>query len=313
MKIKLTETEKAFKNNFFKDNGILDSTMNHIQGKMQAEASIEECDELDESFFQNAMTNVLRRKAKGINKSFTVTSNKIYDRFNEELQKSSSVKLRIQPDFIIKDQNRLPLSVFELKSIFGSGTTKKLVLKDFVKLVLHKRLFPKSQCIFVIAGKKDEMKSFFEKSNFPFVDNVQTRISTPYSWKSIRIEEFLVNNENYLTALRDLNIKEILVRLSRTQYGERYHSMSYDIRVGIPGYRKESDFSEISWNYVNSGDFICTGLKPVRTIGQCMIVDNIDLKLQQVMYQTNDVDDQYWQEIDLGEIVWRYEPQGSRY
>ena len=312
MTTKLTKAETKFKNYFFTDNGILDSTMNHIQGKMQAEASIEECDELEESFFKNAMVNILRRKVRNINSSYTVTSNKTYPKFCYELAKFSESKLRIQPDFIIKDRYGMPLSVIELKSIFGTGTTKAMVLKDIARLVLYKKLFPKCQCIFVIAGKKDEMNSFFKESNFKFENNVTKRVRIPYSWNSFQVDDLRLKEENLVKAFKNLNIREVQLKLSRTQYGQKYHSMSYIVRDCILGYRPASDFIRTTWDNIIIGDFVTIGIKPVKNIGQCKIVDNIDIDLQQVMFQTNEVDNQIWTEIKLDEIVWKYSPQGNK-
>lgn len=301
-----------FNSYFYQDNGILDSTMNHIQGKMQAEASLEESEELEESFFQLAMRNILTRKAKNISEFHSVSVNKTYSKFSTELNKFCQSTLRIQPDFIIKDKNGSPLSVIELKSIFGSGTTKAHVLKDVARLALYKKLFPNCQCVLVIAGEKSEMVSFFKKSFFKFDNNVVKRVTVPYSWKNLNLVDLGLSDKDYIKAFKALDIREVQVKLSRTQYGQKYHSMSYVVRNVIPGYRPASDFIKTSWNGIESGDIVSIGFYPDNNIGNCLQVDKIDIALEQVMFLTNDVDDQDWTEIYLDDIVWKYSPEGNR-
>lgn len=313
MRFKLTPTEKAFNKSFFTDSGVLDSTMNHIQGKMQAEASIEDSDELDEAFFKNAMLNVLRRKTNKINSSFTVTSNKTYSKFDSELAKLCNVTLRIQPDFIIKHTNGLPLSVIELKSIFGAGTTKSLVLRDIARLAMYHKLFPKCKCVFVIAGKKTEMISFFNTAKFKFKNNLTGKVRPPYSWISLETDDLELTKKDYVKAMKSLGINEIQIKLSRTQYGQKYHSMSYVVRVPDYGYRASSNFTRTSWDKVVSGDFVYIGNEPSNSIAKYNVVDKLELKLQRVMFQTNDVDDQVWSEFELDDLVWVYTPKGKKY
>lgn len=307
----LDRSIKNFRSNFFTSSGILDSVMNHVQGKMQAEASLENKSELDEGFFKNAIENVLRRKIELIDRAFDVTCNKNFAGLAVQLKKYSNATLRMQADFIVKATDSCPLAVIELKSIFGIGTTKDDVLKDIVRLAIFIKLFPESICIFIIAGKRDEMKRFFDNSEFSFDDNIRQKIKAPYSWHSLSVDNLNLRNE-YKIVLQDLDIREILVRLSRTQRSSKYHSMSYRIKIADPGYRPMSDFSQSTWDDINSGDIVSVGISPADNIGDCMLVDKIDLNIRQVMYQTNDVDDQTWTEIDLDDIVWKYFPRAGR-
>lgn len=300
-----------FKENFNKDYGILDSTINHMHGVMQAEASLEDDDALNEYFFQVPLKRALKRKTHQVLPNAIVIDNKAFSLFSNSLSKYSKRELNPQFDVHIKTQGNTLLAAFELKSVFGSGTTKQAVYNDIARLAITKALFPDTSCAFVIVGKKRELIDFYKKSDFLFSENLSSKKKISRKWVSIEPEDLSPLDENLREVIKDLKISNIEIKLSRTQSTSRYHCMSYLIKVLKMGERHKQDFSSITWDEVNEGDIIFEGgIEPQKNIGLYRLVDQIDLKSCRVMYQTNDVDDQDWTEFYRDAQVWRFEPKG---
>lgn len=304
--------QSKFLKNFHKDRGIHNKTMSHVHGYMQSESSLHDETELDESFFANAMKRVLRLWTQKISSGATVTHNKIFKEFNSDLIKYSKETIRIQPDFQIKTSNGDLLAIYELKSIFGNGTKKKDVLKDIARLAIFKKLYPKCKCMFVLPGLKREMISFFDECNFKFQDNLKRRLKSPYPWKDIHVDDLLIEEKSYLTVLNDLKIDFIQIRLSRTEPGKDYRTLSWEIHLPPQGYRPKSDFLKCKWEEVVSGDIISIGGLAPSKIQDCLQVDQVDILSSQAMFMTNDMDNMEWSEISPDDILWKYVPKKGR-
>lgn len=298
---------ELYKNNFFKDEGVHNKSVGHIQGYMQAEADLHDPDELDESFFAHALVKVVRTWSRKISNGITVVHNKEYNNFNSALRAYCSKSVRIRPDVQVKNVNGDLLAVYELKSYFGNGTKKKDLMKDIARLAILKKLFPAINCLFIFPGKRKELQSFFERSNFKFDNNITTKIKPPYKWVDIHVSELKLNvGTSYQRVLEDLEIEYIKVRLSRTEKGGAYCTLSWLIDLQTKGYKPFEDYEQCSWDEINEEDFIYIGPTPPDQLQKCDKVERIDHKNSKVLFTGNGSEESKWTKLSKYDTIWKY-------
>jgi hypothetical protein len=297
-----------FHENFFKDDGVHSRSIGYVQGSIMVEAELLDTDELDESFFAHKIKTVVRERSKKIANSITVSHNKVYSNFNLCLSKYSSKNLRIQPDVQVKTSDGELLAVYEIKSIFGNGTNMADVMKDFARLAIFKKLFPKAKCLFVFPGLKSEMRLFLERNSFPFDNNITSNLKSPYKWKEFHIKQLrTILEDQYYDVITDLGIEYIKTRLSRTERTSRYCTLSWIVELQPIGYRPYSDYKLCTWDEISEEDFIYLGSTPPDILQKCIKVERIDIENSKVFCVSNDVEESDWIEFNLFDTVWKYD------
>lgn len=292
--------------NFFKDEGVHNKSVGHIQGYMQAEADLHDPDELDESFFAYALEKVVRTWSRKISNAISVLHNKEYKNFNSTLKDYSSLSISIRPDIQVKNVNGDLLAVYELKSYFGNGTKKKDLMRDIARLAIFKKLFPDINCLFIFPGKRKDLQSFFEKSHFKFENNITRKIKPPYKWVDIHISELKLNvDTSYQRVLDELEVEYVKIRLSRTEKGGTYCTLSWVIDLQPQGYRPFEDYKQCSWDEIIEEDFIYTGPTPPDQLQKCDKVESIDYKNSKVLFTGNGPEESEWVEFSKYDIVWK--------